>query len=181
MSSSCATAAAAAAAYDDEDAAIAAVANIDIDLLLIAWFDDVEDSNRIDDLSPRLDLRAPFFASALDGDFTRTLYECKRICSYGRWWWWWCVMRMMKAIKLLKLLAFKFRHKSLDHDDSPANFIVSSVLRIVAGESSRFGGESFFEPRFPFSRCFGIGEAVTLSALSRSVLFWPMYCIFVGP
>jgi hypothetical protein len=51
MSSSCATAAAA-AAYDDEDAAIAAVANIDIDLL-IAWFDDVEDSNRID-LSPRL-------------------------------------------------------------------------------------------------------------------------------
>ena len=95
MSSSCATAAAAAAAaaaaYDDEDAAIAAVANIDIDLLLIAWFDDVEDSNRIDDLSPRLDLRAPFFASALDGDFTRTLYECKRICSYGRWWWWWCV------------------------------------------------------------------------------------------
>ena len=47
-----------------------------------------------------------------------------------------------------------------------------------AGESSRVGmvktkhpGESFFEPRFPFSRCFGIGEAVTLSALSRSVLF----------
>jgi hypothetical protein len=44
MSSSCATAAAA-AAYDDEDAAIAAVANIDIDLLIIAWFDDVEDSH----------------------------------------------------------------------------------------------------------------------------------------
>jgi len=39
VSSSCATAAAAAAAaaYDDEDAAVAAVANIDIDLL-IAWF-----------------------------------------------------------------------------------------------------------------------------------------------